>query len=105
MVRRQLPEWLHTAPQMPALVREWLQQGVNGSAELAAAQLLVKQQQELARRQQRLLAGSLLGFCLLITAALLFIAGHTSDWPWAFGLAGLISFAWGWPRPRGPGQG
>ena len=105
VVRRQLPEWLHTAPQMPALVREWLQQGVNGSAELAAAQLLVKQQQELARRQQRLLAGSLFGFCLLITAALLFIAGHTSDWPWAFGLAGLISFAWGWPRPRGPGQG
>lgn len=99
-VRKRLPEWLHEAPQFPELVRDALRQIGRGEqralSDPAALQLL----RDNARRQHKLLAGSLLGSTLLIGAILLgTLAPQHGIWPPAIiALAGAFAFAITWPR-------
>jgi ubiquinone biosynthesis protein len=99
-VRRRLPEWLHEAPHFPELVRDALRQIGRGEqrslSDPAALQLL----RDNARRQHKLLAGSLLGSTLLIGAILLgTLAPQHGIWPPAIiALAGAFAFAITWPR-------
>ncbi len=101
-VRRQLPEWLHEAPQFPALVRDALRQAARGEQRTPADPAELKLLQDNARRQHRLLAGGLLGGTLLLCATLLWtLAPQHGFWlPLGAGLAGLLAFAIGWPRSR-----
>jgi ubiquinone biosynthesis protein len=99
-MRRRLPEWFHTAPQFPELVREALHQVARGERREVSDPHLLAQHAELARRQQRLLAGGLLGGALLIGAALLWtLTPQHGIWPpLVTSVAGMLAFASGWPR-------
>jgi len=99
-VRKRLPEWLHEAPQFPALVRDALRQAGRGERQMVADPALLALQQDNARRQHKLLACALLGSTLLIGAALLWtLAPQQGSWPpLCAAVAGLLSFAIGWPR-------
>jgi ubiquinone biosynthesis protein len=101
-VRKRLPEWLHHAPEFPELVRDALRQIGRGERRQVADPLALKLAQENARRQHKVLACSLLGSALLIAAALLWtLAPQQGIWPATVtGVAGLLSFAIGWPRSR-----
>ncbi|MGC1547929.1 MAG: ubiquinone biosynthesis regulatory protein kinase UbiB [Rhodanobacter sp.] len=99
-VRKRLPEWFHNAPQLPELVRDALRQVARGEQRNVYDPQLVELQRESAHRQHRLLAGSLLGSSLLIASALLWtLAPQHGLWPPLIsGAAGLLAFAFGWPR-------
>lgn len=101
-VSKRLPEWLHHAPQFPELVRDALRQIGSGEQRVASDPLLLRQQRDHARQQQRLAACSLLGGVLLISATLLWtLAPQHGPWPpLCEGVAGLLAFAVGWPRSR-----
>jgi ubiquinone biosynthesis protein len=101
-VRKRLPEWLHHAPEFPELVRDALRQIGRGERRELADPLALKLARESARRQHKVLACSLLGSSLLIAAALLWtLAPQQGIWPATVtGVAGLLSFAIGWPRSR-----
>ena len=101
-VRKRLPVWLHDAPQFPELVRDALRQlGRSEQRSLPDPQWL-KLQQDSARQQQRLIACSLLGSSLMISAALLWTLApqHGALPPILESIAGLLAFAVGWPRSR-----
>ncbi|MET0330087.1 MAG: ubiquinone biosynthesis regulatory protein kinase UbiB [Dyella sp.] len=104
-MRKRLPEWLHTAPQMPELVREWLTQDVEGRrrVQMETPQLDLLQAQLQGQRRQ--LSGGLLGASLLLAAALLWALPplHGVWLPLAVGLLGALSFALTWPRARSIG--
>ncbi len=101
-VRKRLPEWLHHAPEFPELVRDALRQAGRGERRELADPLALKLALDNARRQHQVLACSLLGSALLIGAALLWtLAPQHGIWPpLGAGIAGLLAFAIGWPRPR-----
>ena len=101
-VRKRLPEWLHHAPEFPELVRDALRQIGRGERRELADPLTLKLALDNARRQHKVLACSLLGSALLITAALLWtLAPQHGIWPpLGAGIAGLLAFAIGWPRTR-----
>jgi ubiquinone biosynthesis protein len=101
-VRKRLPEWLHHAPQFPELVRDALRQIGRGEQRMLDDPQALRQQRENARRQQTMLAGSLLGATLLIAATLLWtLAPQHGIWlPIMSAGAGLLAFARAWPRAR-----
>jgi len=98
-VRRRLPEWVHSAPRMPELVRDALRQVASGEHRQVADPLALAVAREDARRMRRLVACSLLGATLLVSAALVGTLAPRGLWPAVVaGVAGLTSFAAGWPR-------
>lgn len=101
-VRKRLPVWLHDAPQFPELVRDALRQLGRGEQRSVPDPQWLKLQQDSVRQQQRLIACSLLGSSLMISAALLWTLApqHGSLPPILESIAGLIAFAVGWPRSR-----
>jgi ubiquinone biosynthesis protein len=101
-VRKRLPEWINTAPRVPDLIHDALKQAARGERRHVSDPLALIQQAELAQRQQRQLASGLLGASLLIVATLLWtLAPQQGPWiPTGVGMAGLLSFAIGWPRAR-----
>jgi ubiquinone biosynthesis protein len=101
-VRKRLPVWLHDAPQFPELVRDAVRQFGRGEQRSVPDPQWLKLQQDSARQQQRLIACSLLGSSLMISAALLWTLApqHGSLPPMLESIAGLIAFAVGWPRSR-----
>jgi len=101
-VRKRLPVWLHDAPQFPELVRDALRQLGRGEQRSVPDPLWLKLQQDSARQQQRLIACSLLGSSLMISAALLWTLApqHGALPPILESIAGLLAFAVGWPRSR-----
>ncbi|MGB6262193.1 MAG: ubiquinone biosynthesis regulatory protein kinase UbiB [Rhodanobacter sp.] len=100
-VRKRLPEWLHHAPEFPDLVRDALRQAGRGEQRQLADPATLKLALDNARRQHKVLACSLLGSALVIAAALLWALapGHGVWPPTIAGVAGLLAFAIGWPRP------
>jgi ubiquinone biosynthesis protein len=101
-IRKRLPEWLHHAPEFPELVRDALRQIGHGERHYMVDPLALKLQLDNARRQHKLIACSLLGSTLLITATLLWtLDPQPGIWPpLCAGIAGLLAFAIGWPRSR-----
>jgi ubiquinone biosynthesis protein len=102
-VRKRLPEWLHNAPQLPELVRDALRQAGRGEQRNLSDPQALQLMREHALRQQRLIACSLLGSSLLLSAALLctLLPPPHALWPALLaGVAGLLAFAIGWPRSR-----
>ncbi len=99
-VRKRLPEWLHHAPEFPDLVRDALRHIGRGEPRALADPFALKLAVESARRQHKVLACGLLGSALLIAAALLWtLAPQHLIWPsLVTAVAGLLSFAIGWPR-------
>ncbi|WP_428992139.1 ubiquinone biosynthesis regulatory protein kinase UbiB [Luteibacter yeojuensis] len=98
-VRRRLPEWIHTAPRVPELVRDALRQVASGERrEVADPRTLLLAQDE-ARRTRRLLACGMLGSSLLICAALVGTLAPHGVWPAvAAAVLGVVAFIAGWPR-------
>jgi ubiquinone biosynthesis protein len=101
-VGRRLPEWLHSAPEFPELVRDALRQATRGERRLVADADSLSHQRRLVQRMLRALIAGLLGTALLVSAALTWaLSPQHGIWtPLCFGLAGLLSFAIGWPRSR-----
>jgi ubiquinone biosynthesis protein len=101
-VRKRLPAWLHDAPQFPELVRDALRQLGRGEQRSVFDPQWLKLQQDNSRQQQRLIACSLLGSSLMISAALLWTLApqHGPLPPILESIAGLLAFAVGWPRSR-----
>jgi ubiquinone biosynthesis protein len=102
-IRRRFPEWLHAAPRMPDLAREWLQQAVAGELNVHFASQDLAQLHAEARRSRRLLTGGLLGATLLLSATLLWTLapGHDAWPPIVVAAAGALCFALAaWPRRR-----
>jgi ubiquinone biosynthesis protein len=100
-VRRRLPEWIHTAPRVPELVRDALRQVASGERrEVADPRALLLAQDE-ARRTRRLLAFGMLGSSLLICAAVVGTLAPHGMWPAvAAAVLGVVAFIAGWPRRR-----
>jgi ubiquinone biosynthesis protein len=98
-VRRRLPQWVHTAPQVPELVRDALRQVASGQQHQVADPLALAVARDDARRMRRLVACSLLGSSLLVCAALVGTLAARGTWPAIVAtVAGVIAFAAGWPR-------
>nr|WP_225427917.1 ubiquinone biosynthesis regulatory protein kinase UbiB [Dyella tabacisoli] len=102
-MRKRLPEWFRAAPLFPELVRDALQQVARGEQRSLSDPLVLLQQREDARRSERLLAGCLLGGSLLLGATLLWtLAPQHGIWPpLSAAVAGLLAFAFAWPRRHG----
>jgi ubiquinone biosynthesis protein len=100
-IRRRFPEWLHAAPRMPDLAREWLQQAVAGDLNVRFASQDLAQLHAEARRSRRLLTGGLLGATLLLSATLLWTLapGHGAWPPIVVAIVGALCFALA-ARPR-----
>jgi ubiquinone biosynthesis protein len=98
-VRRRLPQWIQTAPQVPELVRDALRQVGSGQLRQIADPLALAVARDDARRMRRLVACSLLGSSLLVCAALVGTLAARGMWPAIVAtVAGVIAFAAGWPR-------
>lgn len=99
-VRRRLPEWIHTAPRVPELVRDALRQVASGERREVADPRVLLQAREESRRLHRVLACGFLGAALLVGAAVLYALAPHTHWslPGAFAAAGLAAFVVGWPR-------
>ncbi|MGE7137409.1 ubiquinone biosynthesis regulatory protein kinase UbiB [Luteibacter sp. NPDC031894] len=98
-VRRRLPEWIHTAPRVPELVRDALRQVASGQQVQVADPVALALVRDDARRMRRLVACGLLGAALLVSAALLGTLAPHATWPAvALAIVGLGAFAIGWPR-------
>ncbi|MEX1828063.1 ubiquinone biosynthesis regulatory protein kinase UbiB [Luteibacter sp. CQ10] len=99
-VRRRLPEWIHTAPRVPELVRDALRQVASGERREVADPLVVLQAREESRRLHRVLACGFLGAALLVGSAVVYALAPHTHWslPGAFAVAGLAAFVVGWPR-------
>ncbi|NII10902.1 ubiquinone biosynthesis regulatory protein kinase UbiB [Oleiagrimonas sp. C23AA] len=101
-VRRRIPEWMHAAPRMPDLAREWLQQAVAGELQVRFASDDLARLHTEARRTRRLLAGGLVGATLILGALLLWLdAPQVGHWlPVLAAIGGVVAFVIGWPRQR-----
>src|SRR5699024_9019907 len=65
-LRQRMPEWLHAAPRMPEMVRELLEQTLEGRTSVHFNSQDVSKLHIEARHIRRLLAGGLLGATLAI---------------------------------------
>ena len=101
-VRKRLPEWLQSAPQIPELVRDALRQAGRGEQRLLADANTLSHQSRLVQRLLRVTVFGLLGSALIISGALIWtLAPQYGLWPpLCIAIAGLLSFAIGWPRSR-----
>ncbi|MDQ7994340.1 MAG: ubiquinone biosynthesis regulatory protein kinase UbiB [Luteibacter sp.] len=98
-VRRRLPEWIHTAPRVPELVRDALRQVASGERREIADPIALALARDDARRMRRLIACGLLGATLLICAALIGTLSSRGMWPAiAAAVVGVAAFIAGWPR-------
>lgn len=99
---KRVPEWLHSAPQFPELLREALRQIGRGEQRVVADPLVLKLQHDGARRQLRLISSALLGSTLLLSATLLWTLAPENGAlpPIVAAVAGVLLFAVGWPRSR-----
>lgn len=97
-IRKRIPEWLHTAPRMPDLAREWLQQSVAGEHRVHFQSHDLQQIHIEARRTRRMLASGLLGTTLLVCATLTWLLAQPAQLWVAGGLAviGVVVLALGW---------
>ncbi|MBN8716107.1 MAG: ubiquinone biosynthesis regulatory protein kinase UbiB [Stenotrophomonas sp.] len=104
-LRKQLPELVTRAPEMPRLLHAWLQQQVEGRHELAMRSADVRAITHVLAQMQRRIVASVLGVGLLIAAALLYaldaggprlLALPVSAW--IAGLGGLWALFAAWPR-------
>lgn len=101
-VGKRIPEWLHSAPQFPELVRDALRQIGRGEQRMVADPIVLKLQHDAARRQQQVISSALLGSTLFISATLLWTLApqHGLIIPGLAAIAGLLLFVVGWPRSR-----
>ncbi len=101
-LRQRMPEWLHAAPRMPEMVRELLEQTLEGRTSVHFNSQDVSKLHIEARHIRRLLAGGLLGATLAICATLTWTLapGYGIGWPIGFGAVAVIVFATSWPRNR-----
>ncbi|MFN7183523.1 MAG: ubiquinone biosynthesis regulatory protein kinase UbiB [Thermomonas haemolytica] len=104
-LRKQVPELVTRAPEMPRLLHAWLQQQVEGRHELAMRSADVREIAHVLIQMQRRIVASVLGVGLLIAAALLYaldaggprlLALPVSAW--IAGLGGLWAVFAAWPR-------
>ncbi|TCT25387.1 ubiquinone biosynthesis regulatory protein kinase UbiB [Thermomonas haemolytica] len=104
-LRKQVPELVTRAPEMPRLLHAWLQQQVEGRHELAMRSADVREIAQVLVQMQRRIVASVLGVGLLIAAALLYaldaggprlLALPVSAW--IAGLGGLWAVFAAWPR-------
>ncbi|MGA9341056.1 MAG: ubiquinone biosynthesis regulatory protein kinase UbiB [Rhodanobacteraceae bacterium] len=98
-LRRQFPEWLALAPEMPHLVHEYLEQATSGRMELHTANHDLKQLDIHSRRDRGVAIWSRLGGALVIASAVLLAlpapGPHRDGTPWlalAAALGALIAF-------------
>ncbi|MGB8635746.1 MAG: ubiquinone biosynthesis regulatory protein kinase UbiB [Rhodanobacteraceae bacterium] len=97
-IRRRVPEWLHAAPRMPDLAREWLQQAVAGELRVHFDSRDLQQIHAEARRTRRMMAAGMLGTSLLICATLTWLLAQAQH-VWVAGglaVAGVVVLLLGW---------
>ncbi|HUA79281.1 MAG TPA: ubiquinone biosynthesis regulatory protein kinase UbiB [Dyella sp.] len=99
-IRKRLPEWLHNVPQWPDLARDAMRQIAAGEQKLMHDADHLMHQRRMVRRMLEVIGSTLLGATLLVCATLLwtFASQHGPWLPLGMGVAGLISFAFGWMR-------
>ena len=104
-LRKQVPELVTRAPEMPRLLHAWLQQQVEGRHELAMRSADVREITQTLAAMQRRIVASVLGVGLLLVAAVLYaldaggprlLALPVSTW--IAGLGGLWALLAAWPR-------
>ncbi len=104
-LRKQIPELVTRAPEMPRLLHAWLQQQVQGGHELSMRSADVREITQTLAAMQRRIVASILGVGLLIVAAVLYaldaggpkvLALPVSTW--VAGLGGLWALLAAWPR-------
>ena len=99
-LRRRLPEWLHTAPRMPDLIHDLLEQAVGGETRVQFTSAELERLGAQSARTRRTVFGSLLGTALVIGAALAWSL-QAPDAAWIAGTAGAcgaLAFILSWPR-------
>jgi ubiquinone biosynthesis protein len=103
--RKQLPELVTRAPEMPRLLHAWLSQQVAGEQVMHMQSRDLRELSRSVRDLQRRMVASILGTGLLIVAAVLygFDAGGPRLWSipasaWVAGIGGLASLLAAWPR-------
>jgi ubiquinone biosynthesis protein len=99
-LRRRLPEWLHTAPRMPDLIHDLLEQAVGGETRVQFTSAELERLRAQSARTQRTVFGSLVGTALVIGAALAWSlqAPHAAWVAGASGAVGALAFVLSWPR-------
>ena len=104
-LRKQIPELVTRAPEMPRLLHAWLQQQVQGGHELSMRSADVREISQTLAAMQRRIVASILGVGLLIVAAVLYAldAGGPKVLAlpvsaWVAGLGGLWALLAAWPR-------
>jgi len=106
--RKQLPELVTRAPEMPRLLHAWLSQQVAGSHTLQMQSQDLADLSRSVRELQRRMVASILGTGLLIAAAVLYgvDAGGPHFWTvpasaWVAALGGAWALLAAWPHRRG----
>ncbi|GAP64839.1 2-octaprenylphenol hydroxylase [Mizugakiibacter sediminis] len=101
-MRRRLPEWVHVAPRMPELVRDYLEQATRGERRTRLADADLARLAADARATRDLIGGALLGGSLLIAATLLWTLAPERGalLPALVALSGALAFALAWPWRR-----
>ena len=103
-LRRQLPQWLAAAPEMPQLVHAYLKKAAAGDFDVARERRSDTQARALvAHTQLRGLLLAVLGASALVSAALLYALAPPGAWPLPALLAtaiGVAAFALAWRRAR-----
>ncbi len=103
--RKQLPELVTRAPEMPRLLHTWLTQQVSGQQQLHMHSQDLTEISRSVRELQRRMVASVFGAGLLIAAAVLYglEAGGPQLWSvpassWVAGLGGVGALLAAWPR-------
>ncbi len=106
-LRKQLPELVTHAPEMPRLLHAWLTQQVQGKHELALRSKDLAELSHTMKGMQRRTVSAILGTGLLICAAVLYAldAGgmrvlSVPAAAWIAGVGGIWAFIAAWPRGR-----
>ncbi|MDN5925086.1 MAG: ubiquinone biosynthesis regulatory protein kinase UbiB, partial [Xanthomonadales bacterium] len=99
-VRSRFPQWLHAAPRMPDLARQWLQQAVDGEQRLRVDSHDLARLASQARSTRRSLVAGLLGVALAVAASVVWVAApqHGLWPPLVMASVALLAFVWAWPR-------
>ncbi len=105
--RKRMPELITAAPDMPRLIRDWLQQQTDGSHRINMASADLRLLAEVSRDSQRKTTYAILGTGLMIAAAVMF--GLEAGGPrifniaaavWIAGVGALGAFYAAWPRGK-----